>query len=633
MGGNVSRLGNIFEDVAVKAPCRAATTGTITLSGLQTVDGVALAEGDRVLVYQQADETTNGIYQASSGNWLRTYDASKNTDFVKGTSVGITDGTVNAGQLFWVTCSDSPIVLGTSELTWMSRADILVLRPEWIGTSLTFLDINGNQLVPPVNLVGAVGPNGSSMNFATRAQAIATAISPALSWINVGAETTGGPLYMARYVQGAGPRQFTDAGGTTWHLDLSRNTVDLRWFGGAGDGVTDNTAAWTAAIAALPAQGGTIEFGPGKWRFNSPVACGGALAATGSISIIGQGQDETVLYFPNGGGGISVALSHPSQSIHARDFTITTGVANGSTAINVSQAVPLGAFAQSTFTDITFRGDDNYATFYWTTNLALTGVSGVNVRGCLFWGPSANNASIGIALQGNLSVSPFYQIVINVDQCGFFGTIYGIEYGSYVQGVTVEQCNFTNGEIGIYIPAGATGVLAQLNVTDSQFNTTLDQISMNSELVGGFFGQNLFFCPAGHSGIAAGTSTQCCAQSNQFVNAVVGNGIGITADGPFWTITGNQSNSMATGVSLQAGASFCVVTGNLFQACSVGLVIASAGVQVTGNFFNANALAINVTHTPSLAAVNIQSNSYQNNTANTNPASTTGTVTIGGGSA
>jgi hypothetical protein len=49
-------------DLAIKAPVRAATTGGgITLSGLQTIDGVALGVGDRVLVKDQTDATTNGL--------------------------------------------------------------------------------------------------------------------------------------------------------------------------------------------------------------------------------------------------------------------------------------------------------------------------------------------------------------------------------------------------------------------------------------------------------------------------------------------------------------------------------------------------------------------------------------------
>jgi hypothetical protein len=60
------------------APVRVSTKhrdGNITLSGLQTVDGVALAAGDRVLVRGQSTSAENGIYLAGAGAWSRAPDA------------------------------------------------------------------------------------------------------------------------------------------------------------------------------------------------------------------------------------------------------------------------------------------------------------------------------------------------------------------------------------------------------------------------------------------------------------------------------------------------------------------------------------------------------------------------------
>ena len=42
------------QGIAWKAPVRVATTASITLSGTQTIDGVAVVAGDRVLVKNQA---------------------------------------------------------------------------------------------------------------------------------------------------------------------------------------------------------------------------------------------------------------------------------------------------------------------------------------------------------------------------------------------------------------------------------------------------------------------------------------------------------------------------------------------------------------------------------------------------
>src|SRR6266853_479916 len=104
---------NPSPDLAIKAPVRVATTGSnITLSGLQTIDGVQLVAGDRVLVKDQTDATTNGIYAAQTGPWTRTIDANNNSQFATGMLVTVTAGNANANVTFELT-TVSPIILGT----------------------------------------------------------------------------------------------------------------------------------------------------------------------------------------------------------------------------------------------------------------------------------------------------------------------------------------------------------------------------------------------------------------------------------------------------------------------------------------------------------------------------------------
>src|SRR5258708_9550254 len=76
------RNAQLSPGVAIKAPCRAATTGAITLSGQQTVDGIALVTGDRCLVKNQADQTTNGSDLVSTGAWTREPDFDGHRDAV-----------------------------------------------------------------------------------------------------------------------------------------------------------------------------------------------------------------------------------------------------------------------------------------------------------------------------------------------------------------------------------------------------------------------------------------------------------------------------------------------------------------------------------------------------------------------
>lgn len=107
-------------DLAIKAPCIVATTGAnIVLSGLQAIDGYTTLAGDRVLVKDQADPTTNGIYNAATGNWTRAYDAQSNTRWAQGTWVLVTGGSVNANVAFAQT-TPGPIVLGTTDLVFVA---------------------------------------------------------------------------------------------------------------------------------------------------------------------------------------------------------------------------------------------------------------------------------------------------------------------------------------------------------------------------------------------------------------------------------------------------------------------------------------------------------------------------------
>ena len=113
----IDRRTGLKSSAAVKAPCKVATTTNITLSGEQTVNGVAVVENDRVLVWTKTDARDNGIYDVSTGNWQRSADFRDNRDILTGTQVYVTSGTVNAERWFGVTTAD-PVVIGTSNMTF-----------------------------------------------------------------------------------------------------------------------------------------------------------------------------------------------------------------------------------------------------------------------------------------------------------------------------------------------------------------------------------------------------------------------------------------------------------------------------------------------------------------------------------
>jgi hypothetical protein len=127
-----------------KASVRAATTAAVTLaSGLEngdTLDGVTLATGDRVLVKNQATGSENGIYVVkASGAPDRSTDADTGAELTSNCAVFVEEGTVNADQGYTLTNNGS-ITIGTTALTFTQFTGLGQIIA---GTGL---DKNGNTL-------------------------------------------------------------------------------------------------------------------------------------------------------------------------------------------------------------------------------------------------------------------------------------------------------------------------------------------------------------------------------------------------------------------------------------------------------------------------------------------------------
>jgi len=116
---NKEYVDSVAEGLKPKAAVRVATTANITLSGLQTIDGVSLVAGDRVLVKDQTNAAENGIYVVSAGTWSRADDFDELTpiDEIKGAYVPAIEGTQNQGKLF--VCASSPTTLGTDPINFV----------------------------------------------------------------------------------------------------------------------------------------------------------------------------------------------------------------------------------------------------------------------------------------------------------------------------------------------------------------------------------------------------------------------------------------------------------------------------------------------------------------------------------
>ena len=126
-----------------KRYCEVATTSNITLANIQTIDGVTLAVGDRVLVRLQTDASQNGIYTVrDSASWLRATELNSSSDFNNNFLVYVKGGN-NSTQTLWLATwtpdgVETTFTLGTSNLYFFDAFEQCILVTPGTGIVSTF---------------------------------------------------------------------------------------------------------------------------------------------------------------------------------------------------------------------------------------------------------------------------------------------------------------------------------------------------------------------------------------------------------------------------------------------------------------------------------------------------------------
>ena len=133
---------SVAQGLNAKNSVRASTTTNITLSALQTVDGVALNAGDRVLVMNQTTPAQNGIYIAATGAWTRSTDTNTWAELVAAYTF-VESGTTQADNGYICTVQPGG-TLGTTPVTWT----------QFSGAGQV---LAGNGLTKVGNTISAVG--------------------------------------------------------------------------------------------------------------------------------------------------------------------------------------------------------------------------------------------------------------------------------------------------------------------------------------------------------------------------------------------------------------------------------------------------------------------------------------------
>lgn len=281
-----------------KASCIAATTVNITLSGAQTIDGVALIAGDRCLVKNQTATADNGIYVVSASAWTRSTDMDIWAE-VPGAYTFIEQGTTWA-DTGWVCTSNAGGTLGTTPITWVQFAGAGTYSA---GTGLT---LTGTQF-SITNTAVTAGAYGSATQ-------VGTFTVNAQGQLTLAGNTTVTPAVGS--ITGLGTGVATA---------LAVNTGSTGAFAVMGSAASFTTVASTIATGTAPF---TVASTTQVANLNAATA-GTATNATNTAITAASSGATNYLTFVTATSGNLPQLVNLSITANAANGTITGGIAGG----------------------------------------------------------------------------------------------------------------------------------------------------------------------------------------------------------------------------------------------------------------------------------------------------------------
>lgn len=363
-----------------KQSVSAASTGNVTLSGEQTVDGVALVAGDRVLVKDQTSPAENGIYVVAAGSWTRALDMNAPAEF-DGSAVFVKEGTVNASSGWTETATVSTV--GTSAVAFSQFSGSAIYT--W-GVGLSS---SGNTI--SVNLGSGIFEQGTDAvgielhdsatgaiilteNGTARSTSDASKLHLLLDAAGALGQTASGLKINAASVTNAmlvNDSVGLNADSGTGSLDLGQTFLVA---GTSAQGINTSVAGQTVTITAADAttaSKGVASFSSGDFDVAAGVvtikAAGvdNAQLANSTVTLTGTtGSDafalgESVAVVGGAGGEVSTAVTANQVAISVRDATASLkGVASFAAADFTVTAGAVTAVAKGldSLTDVAVTG-------------------------------------------------------------------------------------------------------------------------------------------------------------------------------------------------------------------------------------------------------------------------------------
>ena len=428
--------------ISWKQPVLCGTTANITLSGLQTIDGITVIAGSRVLVKDQTTTSQNGIYLASATAWSRAPDADTWDELVSAL-VFVESGSTLAGSAWYCTIQRGG-TLGTTAVTW---SNFSVAATYTAGTGLTLSSYQFSITNTGVT-AAAYGSASKTLTATVNAQGQLTVLAaPDIAIANTQVSGLG-----TMSIQNAssvtitgGTINGTIIGGTTAAAVTGTTITANTQFTGAGTGLTGtatslsiggNAATATSATTATNLAGGAIGSVP--YQSASSTTALLPAGANGQVLTLAAGIPSWAT--PTTGTVTSVAQSFTGGLISVGGSPITTSGTLALTVAGTSGGIPY--FSSGTT---------------WATSAALA-ASALVIGGGAGVAPSTTTTGTGVVTALGVNVGTAGAFVVN-------GGALGTPSGGTVTNLTGTASININGTVGASTPT--TGSFTTLTVSST----------------------------------------------------------------------------------------------------------------------------------------------------------------------
>ena len=386
--------------ISWKQPVDCGTTANITLSGLQTIDGVTVVAGSRVLVKNQTTTSQNGIYLASATAWSRAPDADTWDELISAICF-VESGSTLAGSAWYCTIQPGG-TLGTTAITW---SNFSVAATYTAGTGLTLTDYVFSITNTGVT-AAAYGSASKTLTATVNAQGQLTVLAAtdiAIANTQVSGLGTMSTQSASSVAITGGSINGTTIGGTT------AAAVNATTFTGAGTGLTGtatslsiggNAATATSATTATNLAGGAT----GSLPYQSASSTTTFLNAGSNGQVLTLASGVPSWATPTTGTVTSVGGTGTVSGISLSGTVTSSGNLTLGGTLDLSAPPAIGGTTANTITGTTITASTKFS----GSNFDASGSGGGALRtsggsNCLQWG---GGGGVNLTLDGAFNMNP-----------------------------------------------------------------------------------------------------------------------------------------------------------------------------------------------------------------------------------